>query len=630
MSLAYPLSENEAASLRSEAKLQALRKQARVVSQSEHLPGTPAQLWPVCALTDFLNQAVGMQATDNHYLTRDYGSTWMHAQTKNAGLTVAYEELPYEWEAPFRYQVERIHSKGPLKYLCFGVELEALEGEQTRLTCRIHFVSILPAPVAKLMINKEISRFMQVFRHLAAELASGTPALLAFFDTSPQSRSLAADWAQAWQGLLPEPKLAAALADYLARAPEKMAYRLRPFELALAYQLDPLEVLKACLLMSREGLLHLMWDCRCPGCKGPKESFRHLSELKDMAYCPTCAVNYGLAFDQNLELTFQPVASLRPTRELYFCAGSPGNTPHISWQQNFLPGQQRHFQLDLPPGPYVMRSLSASNEQILMLLPAGKTPENAQNKLVVTLQQDQLLAQTPQEVLLLSAGAELQFHNQNPYEATIMLENLLWQAQAVTAARVQSVQAFHDLFPDQVLAANEHLPLQSQIFLNISLLDLSPDREAEMGDIQAWLQSRVQNHEGALLAADRHFTGVFASGYEALAAAWEIQQELPELNLLYDLPLQLGLGIAQGPCEVYVKAGRLAYRGPAFEMARAAALRSEGQGIVVSESLLQAPEMADFLENPLVQWQILPTDLPEVNERWILFCFAQSLVDVLF
>lgn len=630
MSLAYPLSENEAASLRSEDKLQTLRKQARSVSQSERLPGTPAELWPVCALTDFLNQAVGMQATDNHYLTRDYGSTWMHAQTKNAGLTVAYEELPYEWEAPFRYQVERIHSKGPLKYLRFGVELAAVEADQTLLTCCIQFVSILPAPVAKLMINKEISRFMQVFRRLATQLASGTPALQAFFDTSAQSQALAADWARAWQALLPEPKVAAALADYLARAPEKMAYRLRPFELAHAYQLDPLEVLKACLLMSREGLLHLMWDCRCPGCKGPKESFRHLSELKDMAYCPTCAVNYGLAFDQNLELTFQPVASVRPTRELYFCAGSPGNTPHISWQQNFLPGQQRDFQLALTPGPYVMRSLSAANEQILMLLPAGKTREKAQNKLVLTLQQDQLLAQTPTEVILLSAGAELQIHNQNPYEATIMLENLQWQAQAVTAARVQAVQAFHDLFPDQVLGADEHLPLQSQIFLDISLLEHHPEMDVHMGEIQAWLQSRVQLHEGALLAADRQFTGVFASGYEALAATWEIQQELPELNLLYTLPLQLGLGIAQGPCEVYLQAGRLAYRGPAIEMARAAALRSDGRGIVVAESLLQASEMQDFLENPLVQWQILPKDSPDTSERWILFCFEQSLVDLLF
>ena len=630
MSLAYPLSENEAASLRSDVKLQTLRQQARAVSQTELLPGPPAELWPVCAFTDFLNQAVGMQATENSYLTRDYGSTWMHAQTKNAGLAVAYEELPYEWEAPYSYQVERIHSKGPLKYLSFGVELEPVGADQTQLTCCIQFVSILPAPVAKLMINKEIGRFMLVFRRLAAQLKSGTPPLLAFFDSSPQVQTQAAEWAKEWLALLPDPKLAAALADYLARAPERLAYRLRPFELAQAYQLDPLEVLKACLLMSREGLLHLMWDCRCPGCKGPKESFRHLSELKEMAYCPSCAVNYGLAFDQNLELTFQPVASLRQTRELYFCAGSPGNTPHISWQQNFLARQQRQFQLKLPAGPYVMRSLSASNEQILMLLPEGKSSEQAHDKLLLTLQQDQLLAQQPADVIFLPAGAELQLHNQNPYEVTIMLENLQWQAQAVTAARVQAVQAFHDLFPEQVLAADEHLPLQAQIFLEISLLSPHTETDPDLLEIQGWLQSRVQLHEGALLAADSQFTGVFASAYEALAAAWELQQELPELNLLFSEPLQLGLGIAQGPCEVYLQAGRLAYRGPACEQARAAAQLSAGQGIVLAENLLQAPEMQYFLENPLVQLQVLQTDLPDPTERWILCSFEQSLAEILW
>lgn len=621
----YPLSEHEAATLRRPAHLLQLRAKAHAVSQTALLSGSPDTLWPVFAYTDFLNQRVGMQETRNSYLNRGYGSTWMHAETKNSGLAVAYEELPYEWEAPHWYRVERIHSKGPLKYLSFGVRLQATEAGQTQVTAEISFVSVLPTPLAKVLINQELGKFMAVFRSLSDTLATGQPALRAYFEplTAHQAQIQRLD--QAWQAAVPQAEIRQALADYLTRAPERLAYRLRPFELAQAYALDPLEVLKACLRLSREAQLLLMWDCRCPGCKGPKESFRHLSQLKNLAYCPTCAVSYGLAFDQNLELTFQPAPALRKTEEKYFCAGSPGNTPHISMQHNLQAGERQRFELKLAPGPYVLRSLACSNEQILMLLPAGKVHPNAHSQLKIFANEAwQWPEISPQDVILLQAGAVLEIENQHSYEMSLSLENLYWQSEAVTAARVQAVQAFHDLFPEEVLAPGEALPLQQQIFLQI---EIQGDSE-----LLQWVQSRVQAHEGAFLAQSETVAwGLFATGFEALSAAWDLRQELENLQPLYPEPLHLALGLAEGPCEVFAEVfdeglaeglapkRRLNYRGAAPALAAQAAQLSAGVGIVVAERLLQTPDMQLFLEDPFVSHRLLETPL---EGRWFLFEFA--------
>ncbi|MGV3525491.1 MAG: DUF5939 domain-containing protein [Candidatus Sericytochromatia bacterium] len=598
----YPISEVEAQTLRSAPYIEQMRQQAQTVERSLDLPGQPETLWSVFSATDFLNQQVGMQATDIFFLEQDSGAPWMHAQTKNAGLTVAYEELPYEWQAPFRYHVERLHSKGPLKYMRFGVELSALDASTTRVTCRIGFVSHLPNAVARVLIQKEIGKFMKLFQRLATQ-QQGQTLLKAFYAPEGAHAQQIQALCARWEPFEPDASVRWALADYILRAPERLAYRIRPRELAAAYALDPLDLTKACLRLTRHQQLHLIWDCRCPGCKGPKESFQHLAELKAVAYCESCAVQYGVAFDQNLELSFQPARDIRPVRELFFCAGSPANTPHISWQVNLLPGQRQRAVLALAPGYYVLRSLLCPNEITVLIDPAGA--DSLELSVSATLD---IPAESAE--ISLRPGALLQLHNQRGVICTLMLENITWQSQTLSAADVQSVQSFHDLFPDEVLAPGESLPLQSQVFL----LAYSPPASTAAAEIQALCHALIQQHQGAavVLAPDRTL-GIFASAYEALAAAWEMRQELSGLNLMYEQPESLVVALSQGPCEVYSDGQRLNYRGPALDTLEL--IREQGHDAVVAcESFFQHPSLAVFFDQPESEWLRLPQ--PE-GEDWL-------------
>jgi hypothetical protein len=240
------------------------------------------------------------------------------------------------------------------------------------------------------------------------------------------------------------------------------------------------------------------------------------------------------------------------------------------------------------------------------------------------------------EIILLNPDVQLSIRNQNAYELTLMLENLHWQSQAVTAARVQAVQAFHDLFPEEVLAAGESLPLQSQLFLRVEILN-SDDLNSEDAldpetrhEIQAWAYNRMQQYEGAALAGDSNsILGIFATPFEALSAAWDLQQELANLNMLYPTPVKLGLGIVQGPCEVFVHDNRLNYRGDVCDWAVHASQLSAGQGIVVGESLLTGPEMQAFLQDPLAPWGHLDaSDRPTSMGRWVRFEFENDLMEL--
>lgn len=351
--MSYPLSLPEAETLRSPKNLAKYRQKARCVSRDIILGQQREELWPLLRHTDFLNQQVGMKTTTNSFLALEQGGSLMHATAKNGAFAVAYEEFPYVWEAPAVYAVERVFVKGPLKYLQFKVELEPLDVDaagipQTRVVCSISFVSVLPPLLARLAIGQEIDKFMGSFQRLAQRLTTGEKGLLPFFEALPEQALL--PLTEKWSALTTVPTLARDLVHYFLAAPERLSYRLRPREFAAWYDHDPLDVLNLCLYLASQGDLHMQWDCRCPGCKGPKSSYTQLSQLSAVSYCESCASHYGLAFDQNIELTFSPAAQIRQVSDAFFCAGSPGNTPHVAWQQ-IVPAQgEGSFLIQCPAG----------------------------------------------------------------------------------------------------------------------------------------------------------------------------------------------------------------------------------------------------------------------------------------
>lgn len=592
----YPISIQHATALRAPENLEKYRKKARQVRREVVLPYNRDVLWPLLCHTDLLNQQVGMKTTTNFFSAQEQGGSLMHARGKNGGFAVAYEEFPYVWNAPERYAVERVFIKGPIKYLCFQVELEAITPEETRVVCAIDVVTKLPPPLAKLVIGQEIDKFIATFKQLADRLGKGQKGLLPFFKNLPDNALRAQ--AEKWAEFTTDAELAKHLTHYFLCAPTRLSYRLRPREFAAWYDHDPLEVLNLCLYLVHQGDLSMQWDCRCPGCKGPKASYQRLLDLQAVSYCESCATRYGVAFDQNIELTFSPAPHVRPVNDDFFCAGSPGNTPHISWQHIVAPQTRASLQVQLAAGTYVLRSLQFEQECLLTFdadLPQ-KSLEMAldpkSGDLIVSDIVEGAEGASGTDVPLPCSHLSLDFDNPTDYPVLLMLEDVQWQSLAVTAAEVQCVQMFHDVFPHEELTQGLDLPLSFQVFLELRWTQADPE-------LMDWSRHQLAQFQGAKLTEDgQHMRWIFASAFDALAAAWATQEAFQEMRDFYDAEQTLTLAIAGGSCQVSSVAGAWQYKGEAIEQLTDLSQQASvlpHHNIVVSAALFSEPGMAAFL-----------------------------------
>ena len=574
-----------AVALRDQEYVDQLRRQAHSLTGTTQLGLMPVALWPVISNTDMLNQKLGLSPTENDFRPTDHGGSEMYVETYAAGMPMAYEEFPFEWREPEYLAVERIFHKGPLKYLRFGVAAAA-EAGGSRLTITMDYVPALPDAIVRGMLQLNLKQMLRQFEACAEKLAKGANRLQVFYaEATPKNARAIEKLAQSWSKFAPASEIPRVLAEYVLLAPDRYAGRIRPFELAAEFGLAPLDTLRCCLLAARAGLLHMRWDMRCPGCKGPKEHAAGLGEVGAHAFCPSCVADYSVGFDQNLELTFFPDPKLRKVDESHFCAGSPANTPHLQAQFNLWPGQQRELALRLEPGQLVLRSLLA--ETSLSVAADG----TAHAELVLD---DSLALSQP-----LAPEIELRVRNPKPYFQSLQFENPAWQARACTGALVCSLQEFRDFFRQEVLAPDRVLPVERQtIWLAGLWRDAEPLAGDEAEESFEQLRQLLRVYDGAEVRSEGQLLlAAFADPLDGLRAALEALAQFSEVNALLrpDDPIDLRIGLHEGPCTVLNQQGRLDYAGESVELALSLLGLADSGELVIGPELMQDPDISWLL-----------------------------------
>jgi len=576
-------------------QLQKLRAQAITVSQELDLPHAPEVLWPLLSNTDLVNAAIGLDPTENSFLPMAQGGTQLQVSMGSGFSRLVYLEYPYEWNAPYHTAVERVVNAGPLKYLRFELHLNPTE-TGTRVQNQLHFVSRLPGFVVKKRLQSQLKKMLDVYQAVAQRISAGKNHPAWGFAKAVAEPEALAELCSQWQQLMPDSAVPAALARHLYTAPERFVYRMRPFELAELYDLDPEETLLFCLWAVKAGFLGYRWDLRCPGCKGPKATTPDLQAMVTQAHCPACAVQYEVGFDQNLEMTFYPSPELLNVQELDFCAGSPANTPHVPVQINLWPLSQVESALLLPVGEYALHSLLSARPLCLFVAEGGL------ESLELTLDE----GFSALEAQVLAPACVLRVHNPKNYLQTLKIEDLDWQAQGVTAALVNSLQEFQNLFSTEKLPPELTLTICQQVFLSFELQGAAAE---EMPQYLELIQSQVHGHRGAMVSSAAQGLATFQSSLDALDAALESLQQLAELNQmgLSEEPLCLSLALHQGPCEVGSQAGETFYRGETLLELAELLSHSKGQDLVLSSSVFQDSEFKYYLlENQLKLMRLPP------------------------
>lgn len=595
---------------RSESYLQNLRARRKSLSARLSLELSPEQLWPIISNTDQVNAAAGMPAVTILTRALPQGGSELTVETQDLGLPLRYEELPYEWSAPHFLRVERIYTQGPTLYICFEVQITPTANGGSEVLVQIQIVPKLPLFLLQPKLKAVLKNILKVYEQSAQRLRPerARPDLPFLTDPSKKASEIQA-LATSWAALSEDQTLLACLATYIYTAPPQFVQKLRPFELARSYELDPHKTLVFFLEATVAGFFNLSWDLLCPSCLGSKSRESRLKDINPEVHCDACGIDFGVRFDDNFELTFYPVPTVRELNVFDFCAGSPANTAHLQGQHNLWPGQKREISLELPPGSYRFRSLSMKNSQYFDVLPEGEK---------TVWQLDLPEEFSPVRPLELAQRVQLQVHNPRDIFQTLQIENLAWRANRVTAAYVTNLQVFRNLFSSEVLRPGVNLAVSNLSIMFTDLKDSTAMYEMQ-GDAFAF--NLVQEHFDIMTELIAEYAGgivktigdavmaVFSDPVQALTCAICIQEEFQQWNREWhkdspDKKVILKMGLHHGPCIALNLNERLDYFGTTINKAARIQGESVGEDIVISKDFLALPRIAELL--PETYFEITP------------------------
>ncbi len=568
----------------------------------------PERLWPLLSHTDRLNRALGLPPV--RYAIAGDGPRI--ARSSFLGMPLEWEEHPFEWVFARHYSVERVFRGGPIRRVRGGIQLNPRSG-RTDVEVYADVEPRNPAGwvVAKLVVGPKATRGVAEACANFARFLSGD-SHDAFAREAPPPRvdriALNERISRVSQAGVP-PDLLHRLVTLVVTAHDEEVLRIRPFELADRWNLPRVDVLRGFLHAAAAGVFDLDWDVLCPNCRIPKTEERTLGRLQPEAHCEFCDIRFDLQFDLNVELRFSVNPNVRAAENAIYCIGGPGTTPHVLAQSRLRPGSTVEWRFPLSSGTYRVRIARGGPTYVLDVAPTATAADLSLR----------LGDGPPGESRLSVRSGEVGIRIESGFdrERLVLLEDRRWHSNGASAARVTSLQEFRDLFSSEVLAPGLALSIRSLAILFTDLRGSTAMYE-RLGDSPAF--GIVRRHFDLLLGVIRENQGTlvktigdavmaaFASDTDAVAAALEAQKRVARFNRENPgTPITVKIGAHSGPCVAVNGNGALDYFGTTVNLASRIQDVSEGEDVVLSQSLAEEPGVRALLEREGVQ--------PEVTDR---------------
>jgi class 3 adenylate cyclase len=562
----------------------------------------PSAIWPLLADTARFNEAAALPKHQITEIPQADGSVHYFGAAKMGPFHLKWQEQPVNWVTEQWFEHSRYFQNGPLKSLTADLRLEPkAAGCRVRYTMALEPANLLGRLISKRMFSATKATFTRMVKE-AADFAAGqrsepfayqapavddarkgrVDAMVAAIEATPNGHGLARK-----------------LADHLLGAQEVDLWRVRPLALARAWGAPPLQAIELCLQAVRVGLLELRWDLLCPRCRVAKGWSGGLDRLPQGAHCGSCNIDYERDFSRNVEASFHPAPQVRALESGEYCMWGPMSVPHVKAQVLLAPGETRELMASLPFGPYRFRTLEPGPEADIDWRGGGFP--------TLALGDDSVTAGEP-------AGPRiLRLVNRSLLPRVAVIEDRAWVADALTADRVTALQAFRDLFSEDVLRPGDEVAV-GRIALLFSDLKGSTALYQAIGDASAYqlvrdhfavLAKVIRDHEGAIVKTiGDAVMAAFVSPARAVAAALEIQRQIAGFNAAPGSaarnaamrpPLVIKLGLHAGPTIAVTLNDRLDYFGSTVNMAARLQGESQGGEIVLSPEIAEDPAVRPLL-----------------------------------
>jgi len=551
------------------------------------------KLWAVVSDTPRWGEASGFPKYQVSEQLQTDGTVKVFGKIEVAGMTIRWEEPPVNWIAERWFEQQRIFIKGPMISMTTVATLED-KGPASALDLELVFETrnLVGTFLAKRMVaafGDKVGALLDNADHL---IKAEEPDL--FVSSYQPSRSSLERAAKLCEKIDASPYghgLAAKLVDYINETQEVDLWAMRPIAIARRWNTKTLDAIELFLQAVRSGLLESRWDVLCPRCRVSKSTTSDMGDLPQGVHCDACNIDFHSDFASNVELSFSPSPSIRGVEYGHYCRSGPGVTPHIKGQCSLPPGASRSLPLVLHAGDYRVRTLEAS-EEIELTWKQERFPEiHVQNSEV------KIVGDSPE--------AEIRMVNNGKLHRTIVIEEQSWLRDVLTAERATTMQAFRDLFSDQVLRPGDEVSIRNIAFAFTDLVGSSA-LFSRMGDAEAYhlvrehfseLSEIVRRNLGNIVkTAGDGIHAAFLTPDDALRASIEMQQAMPAFNQRFDTDdVSIRVGLHSGSSISVTLNDRLDYYGEAVNLAA----RLEGLGvdgdITMSKTFASDPAVSAML-----------------------------------
>ena len=191
--------------------------------------------------------------------------------------------------------------------------------------------------------------------------------------------------------------------------------------------------------------------------------------------------------------------------------------------------------------------------------------------------------------------------NETGRALTLIIEERHWVRDALTADRVTALQAFRDLFSDQVLRPGDEVAVR-RVALMFTDLRGSTALYSKVGDAGAYhlvrdhfayLAEIVRARNGAIVKTiGDAIMASFSDPADALDAALAIQREVNRFNRDHpETPIVIKLGLHEGPSIAVTLNDRLDYFGSTVNKTARLEGLSDGGDVIVSADMAADPDI---------------------------------------
>ncbi len=575
------------------------------------LESSSTQLWPYVSNTERLNRAIGLPAVtyrtenDPKIGLRKFGSF------KLSGVSVSWEEHPFEWIEGSRMGILREFDAGPFKWFMSIVELKPQPEGGTRLE---HQIRIEPRNwVGRVMTTieadwrggKNLDRvYKRIDQSIQKKLDQGQGSD-AFEPAQPPKKNQKERIEQRSERLLDrgvDPDIAAKLTNFIATAPPQVVAQIRPLALATQLELNSDDCLNACLYAAAEGLLMLRWEILCPTCRVSASAESLLSSIKDHTHCVACDYDFRSDLGESIELVFRAHPEVREVDDAVYCIAGPEHSPHVAAQVRLEAGDRVELEVKLAAGDYLIRGPRLVGQQRFRIrsTPAPSSLEIALSELGTT-DYTQVLRDGRQTLVLTNDLDHLQ---------VMRIERMIPREDVITASRAATLAVFRELFPDQVMGQNKPISADEVTLVATGIFEVDA-LYASLGDREAYdligrhlevLRACVESYRGTIAkTVGEGVLAAFADCEHAVDAALAMQAAINEEPALSSI--RLSIGVNRGRTLVATQNQRLDYFGATARLASALPDFAAGD-LLLTESVFGDPQVQQRLHSRGIESKI--------------------------